>query len=261
MNSKDLIETITGTPNVLGQLYSDLASPTAKAIGNALGTVFEFSTSFLLPVKLLNEKFKANFAKRLEDYKAKLQEIPEDRRCEVHPQIGVPIIERLSYTTTEEIADLFTTLLSCASDKDKTNLAHPSFIGIIEHLSSDEARIIQYLKGKSFFEYCDVRGNLKNGKGFIVLLAKQTLIPKYVYLEYPQNAQAYLSNLESLGIIVNQIGMHKTDESGEKEIKDYIGYEGLNNLLVPNRYTSLYLHRGFFDVTELGKMFIDACIK
>lgn len=116
----------------------------------------------------------------------------------------MPIIERLSYTTTDEIADLFTTLLSCASNKNKSNLAHPSFIGIIEHLSSDEARIIKYLKGKDFVEYCDIRGKSKDGNGFITLLPKQTLIPKDVFLEYPQNNQAYLSNLESLGIIVNQ---------------------------------------------------------
>lgn len=61
MNSKELIETITGKPNIHGQVYVDVLSPSAKVIGSALGTVFEFSTSFLLPVKLLNEKFKANF--------------------------------------------------------------------------------------------------------------------------------------------------------------------------------------------------------
>ena len=152
MNSKELVETITGAPNVLGQIYTDIASPAAKAIGAALGTVFEFSTSFLLPVKLLNEKFKANFTKRLSEYNEKLQQIPLERRCEVHPQIGTPIVERLTYTTTDEIADLFTTLLARASDSEHANLAHPSFIGIIEHLSTDEARIIKYLKGKGFVE-------------------------------------------------------------------------------------------------------------
>ena len=124
----NITDLIKSTPNILGVIYQDLAQPSVKAVGNALGTVFEFSTSFLLPVKLLNEKFKLNFKKRLNEYKEKLEEIPEDKRCEVHPQIGTPIIEKLSYTTNDEIADMFTTLLANASNVDMVNNAHPSLI-------------------------------------------------------------------------------------------------------------------------------------
>ena len=261
MSSKNLIDVITETPNVLGQIYSDLASPSVKAIGSALGTVFEFSTCFLLPVKLLNEKFKANFAKRLDEYQKKLLDIPEEKRCEVHPQIGTPIIEKLSYTTTDEIADLFTTLLANASNQDTANLAHPSFIGIIEKLSTDEARIIQYLKGKSFVEYCDVRANIKNGRGFNTILPRQTLLQKYVTLDYPQNIQVYLDNLICLGILEDQVGLNKINEKGTDEIKDFIHFNNLTSQLVPSIYASLDIHRGFFNVTDLGKMFINACIK
>ena len=49
-----VLDLVKGTPNILGQIYTDLAQPSVKAVGQALGTVFEFSTSFLLPVKLLN---------------------------------------------------------------------------------------------------------------------------------------------------------------------------------------------------------------
>lgn len=261
MNSKDIVQTITGAPNVLGQIYSDVASPTAKAIGNALGTVFEFSTSFLLPVKLLNEKFKANFTKRLSEYNEKLQQIPSERRCEVHPQIGTPIVEKLTYTTTDEIADLFTTLLAKASDSEQANLAHPSFISIIEHLSTDEASIITYLKDKDFIEYCDFRGHNKSNDGFNSLITRQTLIERDVKMMYPQNIQAYISNLESLGIISDQSGLHKIDPHGEEEIKAFINYKSLESELVPRVFQSISVHRSFFNVTDLGKMFIKACVK
>ena len=261
MNSKEIVEAITGVPNVLGQIYTDVASPTAKAIGNALGTVFEFSTSFLLPVKLLNEKFKANFIRRLSEYNEKLQEIPEERRCEVHPQIGTPIIEKLTYTTTDEIADLFTTLLARASDTEQTNLAHPSFIGIIEHLSIDEAAIIKYLKDKAYVEYCDIRGNMGSNKGFHTIIPRQTLIPQEVELMYPQNMQAYLSNFESLGLIYDKSTLHKIDTQEEEKIKEYIDYKSLVSQLVPSYFESLSIHRSYFEVTQLGSMFIKACIK
>lgn len=260
LNSKQLLERITGAPNVLGQLYTDLASPSVRAIGAALGTVFEFSMSFMLPVKLLNEKFKANFAKRLSDYQEKLNEIPEDRRCEVHPQVGIPIVEKLTYTTTDEIADLFTTLLAKASDSEQVNLAHPSFVGIIEHLSTDEAYIIKYLKGKQFIEYCDIRGYLGENKGFSTFLPRVTLIQRDVKMMFPKNVQAYLSNLESLGIIADQTGLHKIDPAGEEEIKKFIGYDSLKAQLVPYAFHSLSIHRGFFQVTKLGELFIRACV-
>lgn len=89
-----LLDLVKTTPNILGQIYEDLAQPSVRAVGSALGTVFEFSSSILLPVKLLNEKVKLNFTKNLNDYKKKLEEIPEEKRCEVHPQIGTPIVEK-----------------------------------------------------------------------------------------------------------------------------------------------------------------------
>ena len=88
-----ITELIKGSPNILELIYKDLAQPSVRAVGSALGTVFEFSTSFLLPVKLLNEKIKLIFTKNLNDYKNKLEKVSEEKICEVHPQIGIPIIE------------------------------------------------------------------------------------------------------------------------------------------------------------------------
>ena len=103
-----------------------------------------------------------NFTKRLNEYGEKLEQIPEDKQCEVHPQIGTPIVEKLSYTTNEEIADLFTTLLANASNIDMVNTAHPSFVNMIERMSSDEARLLKYLKGKDDIQYCSFKGHIKD---------------------------------------------------------------------------------------------------
>ena len=126
MASNELIGIVKESPQILATIYGYLAQPSVKKVGAALETVFEFSTSLLLPLKLLNEKFKLNFEKRLNDYKKKLEQIPEEKICEVNPQIGTPIIEKLSYTTNDEIADLFTSLLAKASSSETVNFAHPS---------------------------------------------------------------------------------------------------------------------------------------
>lgn len=261
MSDKSFISLVKDVPNVLEQVYEDLAQPSVKAVGLALGTVFEFSTSMLLPVKLLNEKFKLNFTKRLNEYKDKLEAIPEGKRCVVHPQIGTPIIERLTYTTTDEIADLFTTLLTNASNDDRVNLAHPSFISIVEHLSTDEARIIKYLKDHSVIQYCDFKGMINSERGgFIIIVPRATLITRDVKLDFENNIGAYLSNLESCGILVDKIGMHKIDTSVTDEICREYYLEQIKKDYVPSHFKAIEVSRGFLEVTPFGKMFIDACL-
>lgn len=256
-----VLDLVKGTPNILGQIYEDLAQPSVKAVGQALGTVFEFSTSFLLPVKLLNEKFKMNFKKRITEYEKKLEEIPEEKRCEVHPQVGTPIIEKLSYTTNDEIADLFTTLLANASNIDMVNTAHPAFISIIERLSPDEARIIKYLKGKEDIQYCDFRGNVKNGNGYNTIIEHATLIPQEIHLAFPKNVNAYLANFVSLGILFDMVGTYRIDQTIYNKIKEFYGFEKLKTQLAPNVFKEVVANNSYYKVTDFGKLFIQACIK
>lgn len=252
---------VRATPNILGQVYDDLAKPTVKAIGLALGTVFEFSTSFLLPIKLLNEKIKMNFAKRLNEYGEKLEQIPNDKRCEVHPQIGTPIVEKLSYTTNEEIADLFTTLLANASNIDMVNIAHPAFINMIERITPDEARLLKYLKGKDCVLYCTVNGNALNGKGYRTLLEYITLIESEVKLDFPQNVNAYLANFVSLGILIDEKGVSMVDETNYNKIKEVHKIKELEKEIVPLKYKSIDVSNSLFSLTPFGRLFIEACTK
>ena len=256
-----IAELVKATPNILGQIYQDLAHPSVKAVGCALGTVFEFSTSILLPVKLLNEKFKLNFTKNLNDYKKKLDSVPEDKRCEVHPQIGTPIIEKLTYTTNGEIADLFTTLLVNASDMDMVNKAHPSFVNMIERLSPDEARIIKYLKGRTDIQYCDFRGIVKVGSGYRVVKEHLTLISKEVDLYFPDNINAYLSNLVGMGILFDMSGSYVTDPTIYDRIKEVYRFEETKSMLVPEIFRDFVTVDSYYKITDFGKLFIDACIK
>ena len=261
VNDKPILDLLKGTPNILEQVYIDLAQPSVRAVGSALGDVFEFSTSFMLPVKLLNEKFKLNFAKRLDEYKEKLMQIPEGKRCAVHPQIGTPIIEKLSYTTNDEISDLFTTLLANASNADMVNTAHPSFANIIERLSPDEARIIIYLKERNDIQYCNFKGDSLSGKGFQIIREYLTLVAKEIDLEYPQNVKAYFANLISLGIIVDMVDTFRVDDTIYNKIISEYDFEGLKALYVPNYFKNMKVSKSYFKVTDFGKLFINACVK
>lgn len=259
--NEDIKGIVSSSPKILELVYQDLAQPGVKVLGQALGTVLEFSTSFLLPVKLLNEKFRLNFTRRLNEYKEKLEAIPEDKRCEVHPQIGLPIIEKLSYTTSDEIADLFTNLLASASSRDTVNTAHPAFISMIERMSSDEARILEYLKDEEDIQYCDINAYSNQNSGFDTLFEHVTMIEEDVSLSYQENTNAYLANIVSLGILRDKKGTFRMDKTQYNRIKEKYQVEELTAKFVPERWKSIDVEESYYQVTPFGRLFIQACIK
>lgn len=241
-------------------IYKDLAQPTVNAIGRTLGTVVELCPTLMLPIKYLTEKAKIYTEKHLKDYAKKLEEVPEEKLIEVHPQIGVPILERLSYTTNEEIANLFTNLLASASNLDTVNTAHPSFVSMIERLSPDEAKILNHIKTEDYIPYAEIRAE-KEGD-YDILESHLTTLRYDLDLMFPQNVGAYLSNFISLGIIVG----NRDSWIQLKAEKDYnrmcenFGLKELKSELVPSRYNDIVAKCDFFIITPIGKLFIDACI-
>jgi len=260
MDNNEIVELIKQTPNILTIIYGDLAQPSVKKIGIALETVFEFSTSFLLPVKLLNEKFKLNFEKRLNEYRDKLNAISDDELCKVNPQIGTPLIEKLSYITNDEIADLFTNLLTKASSTKTVNLAHPSFVQLLERLSVDEARIIKLLLDKDYVPCVSFRVHLKENKGFLEIIKNETMIQYQIELLFPENTKTYLENLVSMGVFDISHGCHKTDESIYNPIYEKYGYDKLNEVFMKSgEYERLEKLKSYYQITDFGKSFIRAC--
>jgi hypothetical protein len=260
MANNELIGLVKDTPQILLTIYGDLAQPSVKKVGIALETVFEFSTSLLLPVKLLNEKFKHNFEKRLNDYREKIEQIPEEKICEVNPQIGTPLLEKLSYTTNSEIASLFTNLLAKASSIDTINLAHPAFVQLIERLSVDEARIIKYLLNKDAIPCISFRAHLNENNGFKEILRNGTLLQFEIELLFPQNIKTYLDNLTSMGILDASHGLIKKDENLYNPIYDKYNYESVNeSYLKTGIFNKITKEKSYYQITDFGKAFIIAC--
>lgn len=254
-----LPEVAKGSMQLINQFYQDLAQPTVKTIGKTLNTAFEFATIPAMALGLATENVKANFAHRMEEYKKKLDEIPENDRCVVEPEIGVPIINNLVTTTNAQIADLFTTLLANASNINTLNKAHPKFAQIVQNLTPDEALIIAFLKGHKEVCYVNFRGEFGKGKGFYTIMSYVTLIPEKIKLAHPKNINAYISNLISLGILLDMSGICKIDDTVYKEIEN-LYKPALEKTYVPGTFTHLTLKKSYLKTTDFGDLFIDACI-
>lgn len=244
-----------------GKAYDDALRPALQSVGGTLGAIVDFLGIATMPLKYWSEKVRLNFVNRIKQYKDKLDAIPVAKRCEVLPEIGIPALQALPYTTNDDVADLFTNLLTNASDVDMVQFAHPSFTEMIKRLSPDEARIVKYLKGKDFVCYSNVKGYSKSGQGFNMIFSHVSLITNDVQLIFPNNENAYMSNLLSLGILSDQNTLHKVDQTDYLKIKEKIGFEELQQQLVPGVFKKLEQVNHFYEITDFGKLFINACVK
>ncbi|TPF14046.1 hypothetical protein, partial [Priestia megaterium] len=91
---------------LMTQIYGDLASPSLKKMGSALESVLD---SFVtMPLEYLGKKRRINIERNFDMYRKKLENIEDGQIAEVPPELGVPIVQKLGYISSEEIADLFT---------------------------------------------------------------------------------------------------------------------------------------------------------
>lgn len=281
-NSTSISLVNLGDSKLLGKIYDDLAQPGVQKVGKALGTVLDLTNTLVAPVWMLNEyvdhKKREVFKRNMENLRGKIDEIPEDKVCEAPPEIGVPIMEKLTYVTNEQIRDAYTNLLTKASSSETAMLAHPAFVGMVEKLSTDEAKVIQFLKGKNYLVFLNYKFNLSGG-GFEVEKNFATGLEFEVPLSYKENIDVYLDNLSNLGIIKSQGSQYKLNEELYSKVREkYLNFErslddkseaiklAKNSPQIPEefkknfpQYTNWDFSKGFFEITHFGKLFIKAC--
>lgn len=244
--------------SLLPNIYNDVAHPGLATLGKAVGDVLKFCALPFTVMGTVAEGANTNLQTRLAEYAKKLEQIPEEKVIEVHPQIGVPVIQKLSYTTNRDIANLFINLLATASNIDTADQAHPGFENIVSQLSPDEAKIVQYLRGHDDIQYCEWKAYAAKGEGYNTLLPCSTMIPIRVKLDFPQNVHAYYANLVRLGILVDRVDVYRVTGAEYDEIKAAYDFSQFDHL-VPDTFKKLTLNKSYYEVTDFGRMFINAC--
>lgn len=248
MQSKDAMTEIL--KQLAPQLYSDVAQPAAKEAGKLLANAISFLGVPFAAIGLLAKKANLCFDNNLKSYIKKLESIPIENRQEPLPQIAIPILQKVMYTTVEEIADLFNSLLIGASDSRQQQNIFPSFAEIVAQLSTDEAKIIKYLHNKEAIGYCVVT-KIESGR------EKQDclfILPNKVQLLFEDNLDLYLSDLERMGIIESSIFASSLNLPEFEEIPYVYDFEKIKQ---DGSVKSISNHS--YDITSFGKAFIKAC--
>ncbi len=253
-----------GQGKLAKKVYKDILQEPGKKISTALSTVVDVSNTVIWPIKWANERAKLYFESNIEKYKKRLQSISENEIVSVPSEIATPILDRFTYVSNDQLSSAFVELLCSASDENKVEFAHPGFIRIIDRISPDEAKILQYFKLHSscaalsvdHFENPDIEYQ------YFQILLQATLIPSAIELNFPSNIGIYLDNLTSLGLI----NYHDHYFISLKDDFDLIKKEHRDHLKIFDKYDEVRLSvakketMGMFKTTDFGEMFLQACI-
>jgi len=254
----DWLKEIAKSPEILKEVYGDLAKPGAQQVGKALSTVLGLGNTILWPVAMLNERAKIALKNNLEKYREKMENVSEEETCEVPPEVGVPIAEKLSYVTNDEISNMYIELLTKASKTSQSNQAHPSFVGIINNLSPDEAILIKSIRNMTGIPFIEVRLQFKGKNEWQTLDTMRPGLSCLKDLAYPNNIHAYLSNLEGLGVVQIRQDIYMVGESIYEPLEENAKqiFKGAEENTSDRELT---FKRGKIEVTPLGRLLMSAC--
>lgn len=301
---KGVIKGMVG--DVPDKLYNELLNPLMIKLGKAFGILGDvpvgISNLIAFPfqegieeLKFIREKKnlirKHNFQKTTKQLNA----IPEEKIVEIPSEILIPVIERFSYTSKEELSNAFINLLTKASSKDTMDMAHPSFIHIIDRLSSDEARILQYFGNnnnllvlvsgehktvvKSTGDMTDENNTLFRMANILRDIEKYTSISfeadrelkDKMKLDFHNKAEFYYVNLLSLGLIefvkdYTDSEIKYIDEVIEETKNGYNPkqYEKENELIDKARieyHSRFYTSYKTYRLTVYGELFVNTCME
>jgi hypothetical protein len=254
--------TMAKDEELLRLFYKDLGQPGVKQVGKALSTVLGLGNTVLLPLKMVNEKANALYTHHMDQFRKKLEQVPEEKIVEAAPEIGVPILENLGKTTNEAISQMYINLLANASHIDLVSQAHPRFVSVIESLTPDEALIlnekihqVRFISIESHISFMH-GGEMQHGVSISV--DKATKYHKSDILHLPENASFYFDNMKGLGLFTEHIGSNHFPVLGDPYAELRKSYEA--------KMVSSGIHNdkrvaveGYYQTTPFGRLFIKAC--
>lgn len=130
-------------PELVNKTLEKPAATLGDKISDLLEIVFggiTYSKEKLAYKRALNlEQFKKSLAE-------KVDQIPEANRIEPSESVVGPALEAAKYRIdTEELREMFSSLISASLDSEKVSSVHPAFVEIIKNLSPQDAEAVKHL--------------------------------------------------------------------------------------------------------------------
>lgn len=256
------INAVTGLVKAV-PIYEDAVQPLAKEAGKALQTVGKTVNVALAPLRGLVWGYE-----KIEEFvqtkvSKKLQSTPVENICTPDLSVAGPALESLKYTGhKEKLCDLYANLLASAMDKQTAKNAHPGFVEIIRNMSSDEARILEYIHKNEVAPLVDIKRVLLNQEGEIKTHELVSTLGNDAGCEHPDLSGSYLINLERLGLVEIPKDSYLTkSDVYDRIINDVMVKSIIENLnKIGGNEFKADLNKYHVRCTLFGRQFHQACV-
>lgn len=238
-----------GITQLVPAVYQDLLQPAAKEAGQQLVVVAKAVGIALLPLKTAVWGYE-----RIQDYlsakvAAKLADKPSHEIISPDAVIAGPVIMNMVFTAdAPHLREMYANLLSHAMHSPSASKAHPSFVQIIQQLSSAEAQILEQVAGRYKAGETIISESLRDN---VINNASDEFIP-FKWHDFCVKCQvedwelihAYYNNLIRLGVLIERTETESSLEdlsSGQADV-----------FLTTTKSLCL---------TEYGDLFLNVCVR
>lgn len=255
----ELLNKMDDTTGVVKEIYTDVAQPVLKPIGEILSMFPRTLKAFLSGWDkwLINrEECLKVAAKTIE---SKLSTIEESKICDPEPYVAVPAIQQLCICqNSDELREMYANLLATSMNTDEKYKVHPAFIEIIKQLNPDEAKLLRSLRGSGVFPLIDIRLQSPLKGGGYNDIRNNITSQGYDVVENKGQIGSYIVNLCRLGLITIEDSHLINDrlyDSTIKIIEDTMKIPEVTN----DGWRRVY-NKHIFQLTDFGKIFVDVVI-
>tara|TARA_B100000795_G_C22765386_1_gene425480 strand:- start:738 stop:1571 length:834 start_codon:yes stop_codon:yes gene_type:complete len=260
-NIEGTIKAVTGLVKEV-PVYEDAIQPVAKETGKALQTVGRTVNAALMPVRGLVwgiEKIEEFVNSKVSK---KLENTPLDKICSPDPAVAGPALESLRYTGhKEKLSELYANLLASAMDLDTAKTAHPGFVEIIRNMSSDEAKVLEYIIKHQVAPIVNIVSVLVKQGGELPVHELVTTLGVDAGCEHKDLVASYLINLERLGLVEIPRDGHLTKpDAYDRLFNDPSVKMALEQLNNAGEESKGELKKYYVRGTVFGKQFSNACV-
>jgi len=241
------------------KIINNLLEPASVQLGRTLGTLTKTINVALAPVSAMvwgYEKISTWLVDRLE---YKLKDVPVENIVSPKALIIGPSIEAIKFLgEDEELREMFAQLIASSLNKDNAHCVHPGFVEILKNLSSEDAKVLDFIYRKGYCPFIELSAKNINDPGVHVPI-KYLFSILYEEIDNLQSGgHVSIINLVRLGLI-ESLDLTKIDKTDYEKIRNSYVYNEIIDMGVKakNPYDAV---EGFYELTSLGRSFCEMCL-
>jgi hypothetical protein len=259
----------------VSEIYKDSLQPSVRIIGSSLA---QCASLLVSPVGRVAVIFEKNINKCLD----RLDGVTEDNLVEPDARIAVPVLEKLRYVSDEKVSDYYVEILAFASQKNKKNRVMLSYIEILNRVTADELKILEYINSKennanisgwtdeekakygigNDIQFLALQGTIpiiavkiKQKIGYKMLIKNFNNLSEKISLDSHESIPSYIDNLISLGLVNRMFAETLAVKPIYKQLKNH---KEISNIPLEHDQ-EIQTDEGKIDLTDLCKSLLALC--